>query len=320
MADSCSNDWIELTEEKQFSRLLYPNPVCFLGTTTPPCCQSSRAIPPCVNDEINDQVVNSKDISQIRNVMVLSWLTPTNNHGRFVFSMNKHRHSASILYDSFSAFKQIQQQQPVTRFSLSVPVKKMEELVLAVGGVSGRWADKFPEQTHAAAASLDNLEATPVSFNSTDERIQTNSKGRKQTRRKRKLPRYPLGIPGLEAVAPGSNRPLSDDHSNFAVRGTVAHLECNLLHMLSDDAAIIDKDHYLVSAQVTKAFVRRSHWNADKKLFQPQDDHAPPLLTFLGSQTFGYRLPVGPLACSFELAPISHCRPHWELQDDIVLL
>jgi hypothetical protein len=29
--------------------------------------------------------------------MVLSWLTPTNNQGRFAFSINKSRYSASLL-------------------------------------------------------------------------------------------------------------------------------------------------------------------------------------------------------------------------------
>lgn len=53
------------------SRFLYPQPVCLLTTTS-----SSL---------------------EVRNVMTISWLTPVDNHGRFVCSMNQKRHSAQVL-------------------------------------------------------------------------------------------------------------------------------------------------------------------------------------------------------------------------------
>jgi hypothetical protein len=46
-------------------------------------------------DVPRDRVVREGAASN--NVMVLSWLTPTNNQGRFAFSINKSRYSASLL-------------------------------------------------------------------------------------------------------------------------------------------------------------------------------------------------------------------------------
>ena len=63
-------DWIVLTETKDYSRLLYTNPVCFLTTDT--------------------------------NVMTISWLTATNNTGGLVCSVNRRRHSASRILEQRS--------------------------------------------------------------------------------------------------------------------------------------------------------------------------------------------------------------------------
>jgi flavin reductase (DIM6/NTAB) family NADH-FMN oxidoreductase RutF len=98
--------WIELTESKQFSRLLYTNPVCFLSTVS--------------------------QTDEKRNVMVISWLTATSNEGTFMFSMNRRRHSASTLLRG------------ITKFVLSVPVKGMESLLRDVGSISGAFGSKFP--------------------------------------------------------------------------------------------------------------------------------------------------------------------------------
>ena len=66
--------WICLLDGKSWSRLLYPNPVCFLSTT------------------------NKNE----KSVMVLSWLTAMDNTGGFILSMNENRHTASILASSSS--------------------------------------------------------------------------------------------------------------------------------------------------------------------------------------------------------------------------
>lgn len=113
--------WIELNEPKQRSRLLYTNPVCFLSTTTG---------------------------DNERNVMTLSWLTSTNNEGRFMFSLNRRRNTASVLTLG-------------SNFCLSVPVKGMEELVRHVGRASGRWGSKFVEDHPKPAPESSSLTQDP---------------------------------------------------------------------------------------------------------------------------------------------------------------
>lgn len=93
-----------LTEPQALSRLLYPNPVCLLTS-----CDASN---------------------QRRNVMTISWLTCIDSKGTFFCSINKARHSVSIL-------------KSVKRFVLNVPVQGMEQLALGVGGCSGKTEDKF---------------------------------------------------------------------------------------------------------------------------------------------------------------------------------
>lgn len=66
-----ASEWEEIKDPKMFSRLLYTNPVCVLTTV----------------DEDRGQ----------RNAMVVSWLTPVNNYGCFIMSINKERHTATLL-------------------------------------------------------------------------------------------------------------------------------------------------------------------------------------------------------------------------------
>lgn len=234
--------WIELNDRKEFSRLLYTNPVCFLGTQSAP---GSRR-------DLNDT-----------NVMVLSWLTATNNEGNFMFSLNKNRHTASMLRDEFT---------------LSVPVQGMEDIVLAVGGVSKRWGvSKFPRDHLSSERPA--TEPDPTSQN-----------------KKRKGPRFPLGIPSLECVPIGNferdeeEKSKSDNKSfPFAIKGTVAHLLCRVIHKVAQDDWV-DMSHLVVFARVTKAHVLSSYWDVSKKLFRP-DSQSLPYLTFFGSQTFGYVSP-----------------------------
>ena len=126
MATTTTAEWVELHEKKEFSRLLYTNPVCFLST--------SRTFEDGNNGSKDDDDVGGAS----RNVMVLSWLTATNNEGRFMFSLNRHRHTASILREG-------------CEFVLSVPTKGMEELVLSVGRCSGRWGSKFEQDRDASS-------------------------------------------------------------------------------------------------------------------------------------------------------------------------
>jgi flavin reductase (DIM6/NTAB) family NADH-FMN oxidoreductase RutF len=232
--------WLSLTTPKQFSRLLYANPVCFLSTT------SLSNVPP-------------------RNVMVLSWLTATNNEGRFMFSLNKRRHTALVLVEEG------------VEFCLSVPVQGMEDLITNVGGTSGRFGSKL-EQDHAGKEA--------IAENDTDvQKVQEAAIGRRQ---KKKQPRLSKGVPGLKAISIGhvSNNKGQSDLNLFAIDGTVAHLQCKAYQIMTDP--VIDEDHNLILARVEAAYVHTDYWNTAKNLFQPQNVDTPPYLTFLGSQTFGY--------------------------------
>ena len=94
MSDTDDTAYETLTDPKHFSRLLYTNPVCFLTTV---------------------------DAKRGRhNSMVISWLTPINNHGVFIMAVNKMRCTATLLLERRS-------------FGLSVAVRGQEAALLAVG-------------------------------------------------------------------------------------------------------------------------------------------------------------------------------------------
>lgn len=88
------------------SRLLYPNPVCLLTT------RAAEPTPPGL---------------PATNIMTISWLTPTNNKGGLLLSMNAKRTSAALLASSERA--------PV--LVLSVAVGGMEARLRAVGSCHG---------------------------------------------------------------------------------------------------------------------------------------------------------------------------------------
>jgi flavin reductase (DIM6/NTAB) family NADH-FMN oxidoreductase RutF len=298
-----TSDWIELTEGKQFSRLLYTNPVCFLCTSSRSCSVDDgdeTKIPPPTTLPVTGNAAEdpTKDRSAAsQNVMVLSWLTATNNNGRFMFSLNRRRHSSTLLKSSLSS-----------EFTLSVPVQGMEELVRSVGSVSGHFGSKFPadynDVVEGSAASSSTVTPGP----------------RMSKRQRKKEPRFPTGIPQLERVsmedrdhhsASGSSNHGNDSHANshcFAIQGTVAQLVCRVYRVMSSsplsfatssdpnatlsspqtDSSIIDDDHDLFLAEVIRARVRPAYFDVTKNLFRPATADTPPYLTFFGSQTFGY--------------------------------
>ena len=261
------SQWIHLTDEKSFSRLLYTNPVCFLTT---------------INHTITTITPTSTPNKPKRNAMVLSWITATNNNGRFMMSVNKRRHTASILSagdgdgggGSGGVGGNIE-------FVLCVPVKGMEDLVLNVGKTSGRWgSSKFPIDHQ----NDDNSSPPPPSSS-----IITTCKPPKAKKKK-----FENGIDGLVAVKIGKveEAPLNDDEL-FAIRGTVAHLKCKTYGIVGGiDGDAIDDEHHLILAEVVDAYVQSDYWNEEKKQFQPMKQSSgetpPPYMKFLGSQTFGY--------------------------------
>ncbi|KAL7476503.1 hypothetical protein ACHAW6_002362 [Cyclotella cf. meneghiniana] len=320
-------DWIQLTTGKEFSRLLYPNPVCFLST----CDQgyafnditssfelSSSEVEfnesncgPGIDNEPKHETVGKK------NVMVLSWITPTNNCGKFMFSINRNRFSTSLLAplvaQSTSVLNRWNERRENFRtgieFALSVPVKGMEELVLNVGSVSGRFGSKF-HASHSCDCE-ETIQMDHMEFS------QLSNRQRKK-RKKEKFSQH--GIPGLIPVksfclSSTSNSPLKQSSAFFVIQGTVAHLHCRTYAVVgtppldaqsngkTDHCAMqqlaIDQDHLLIMAEVLEAAVHPMYWEEKKLLFRPQsksscsameteEDEVPPYLTFFGSQTFGY--------------------------------
>ena len=87
-------------------RLLYPNPVCLLTIYDPTKHRS--------------------------NVMTITWLTAIDNHGTFVCSISKRRHTSELLRVS-------------SIFVLNIPTRELEETILAIGSCTGRDMDKFRE-------------------------------------------------------------------------------------------------------------------------------------------------------------------------------
>lgn len=241
MAPQLKSGWILLEDDpKSWSRLLYPNPVCFL-------C-SSR--------------------SQCSNVMVLSWLTATNNEGEFMFSLNQSRHTARMLLSDDEGEAATGNNR---RFVLCVPTAAQKELVLQVGSISGREGSKFPRS--------DNGD------------IKTDSMSSPLSKRQQKARLQSLGVPGLRTVPLPANRNKGIDStyndSLFYIDGTIAYLVCCIKQCSS-----LNPKHHLVVAQVERAAVQSPYWNATKRLFVSTNPRRfPPFLCFLGSQTFGCVVP-----------------------------
>jgi len=255
-----NEDWIKLVDEKSFSRLLYTNPVCFLTT---------------VNRESKPHW----------NAMVISWLSATNNSGKFMMSVNKRRHTASILTSKDSDVD----------FVLCVPVAGMEDLVLNVGKASGKWVkSKFASECEGTVCEKDEskggLEDTPSA-----EPIAPVKTSRQQKKRK-----FENGVDGLVAVRIGGvEKAPQNEHDPIAILGTVAHLVCKTYRIVDGkDGNAIDDEHHLILAEVKEAYVHRDYWNEGKNQFQPMtkkigsgESQPAPYLTFLGSQRFGYVVP-----------------------------
>jgi flavin reductase (DIM6/NTAB) family NADH-FMN oxidoreductase RutF len=256
MSETTETTWLTLSDGKSFSRLLYPNPVCFLGTLSHRNTNN--------DDDVNNNAIVIRQPSpavQTKNVMVLSWLTAVNNEGSFVFAINRRRYTARIL------------NLHNRHFTLSVPVRGMEELVLNVGAVSGQVVDKFrreeQEPKQREPQSLDSTTVDNDDFSSSSRRI------------KRKL-LAENGVPGLHS------EPFDQ---SFAIRDTVAQMACEItgtLRTSDTDNDDNDEEHVIYRARVVTARVDTNYWDGEKLLFRAMTAVTPPYLTFFGSQTFGY--------------------------------
>eukprot|EP00985_Skeletonema_marinoi_P031694 scaffold37771_cov169-Skeletonema_marinoi.AAC.4 len=113
-------EWIHLQSGKEFSRLLYTNPVCLLATTNShPFKNADGDSDRKVSSEKNDLQTQPPHNNRVRNVMVLSWLTASNNNGRRIDESDESSGGGNCIYEAG------------VEFSLSVPVKGMEEMFLS---------------------------------------------------------------------------------------------------------------------------------------------------------------------------------------------
>ena len=155
------------------------------------------------------------------NVMVLSWLTATNNSGRFVFSINRGRHSATnvVPIDESSG-----KARTGVDFVLSIPVQGMEQLVLDVGGTSGKWGSKFVADHNHDDAEPSNETGEDDECRAAD--VDLTSMSNRQTKKLKRM-RLAKGIPNLEA-APIGHSDASSREKNllFAINGTCSHIHC----------------------------------------------------------------------------------------------
>merc|ERR1740117_657139 len=229
---------VHITDEHKLSRLLYPNPVCMLTT-------------------------NPDDTNEHPNAMVLSWLSPANNKGLFIFSLNKRRHTVTRLAVGAT-------------FGLSVPTEAMAPSVLKIGSSSGHaqnnklekldcevclsgWisTDRSKVVDEIVAASDYSNPFAALEESEEDSEEEEESKATKQN----------IVIPAGQAIA---------------IADAVAHMVCSVVGMQQMEG---DDDHWLMTAKITDAYVKSSYWNG--KTFCAVDKSLPAFLTFLGSQTFG---------------------------------
>lgn len=263
VASTAGRDWIRLLQKKEFSRLLYPNPVCFLCTPS-------------------DDGGGTQDRYQA-NAMTISWLTATDNEGRFVMSLNKRRYSAKYMEKSGR------------EFCLCVPVAGMETLVLAIGGTSGNFGSKFVGETRSnheddepkAKAVKEAGREDPLSFEKAGLTL-SDMTHLKSKNHKKRLEREALRreIPGFVRMNLGGQE--NDNASNaglFCIEGTVAHLHCRSYKVNNNEDT--DDGHFLIFGEILDAYCKPSYWDKSKKLFCPKSGNKP-FLTFFGSQTFGY--------------------------------
>lgn len=234
------------------SRPLYPNPVCILSTWREP----AAGVGP---NEVN--------------LMTISWLTPINNQGGFCCAMNQFRYSAQLLTSN-----------PI--FCLSVPVRGMEALVLRIGSCTGRRRSK----PHELAVPLCRPGWTPLPESMLRAPAQA-------------APSAAAEGPGASCVPPqkpdGSSPPgwpvwpidretdlgtaLLEQEAQrcaVAVAPCVAHVLACVRHVRPMQG------HFLLTCDTLAAYTKAEYWSG--KTLQPQRGDLPEILTFLGSQRFGY--------------------------------
>lgn len=165
---------------------------------------------------------------------------------------------------------------------LNVPVRGMEELVLAIGGCSGAKSDKFEAlnialcapgggplsaDKIAPASPIDTTDDTSTAAASPSEPIANAAK--KQKLSKQELARQAIAKAAEQAIA---------------IQDCVAHVLCRI------ESAETDNGHWTLRCSQLAVWCLEDYW--DGKNFIPRSSDSEPYLTFLGSKVFGYVLPA----------------------------
>lgn len=235
-------------------RLLFANPVCFLVT------QNSDGG---------------------HNVMTISWLTPVDNRGNFVLSMNSNRHSLRNLQsrssptctsaggaghgDSSGAVAETataaQSSAIRTMFTLNPAVEGMQGMLLAVGGVSGSTLQQ--ETSHAADAGearsgKPQLLGLPLCRPGGDAAAEPlrQQQASGSSNKKAKV-QFPLYADGVRCVA-----------------DCPAHLVCEVVRQLlpashDDGGGGLDLGHHVMLCRIIEAFVQPAYWTTGKTFGPP---------------------------------------------------
>lgn len=167
------------------------------------------------------------------------------------------------------------------KFTLSVAHAGLRDVLLACGKVTGRIANKFDGSVEGLKAvtssklcasneeqkSFTARNAFSALCNDSDSGSDSDSDGN--------------GNADTSGKVDTSSK-LDSNATAPPIQGTVAHLSCRVVQ--HSDAA--DAGHWLVTAQIEDAFVHTSYW--DGKCFEPKLPDLPPLVSFLGSQRFGF--------------------------------
>ena len=244
-----------ITTPSLLSRFLYPNPVCFLCTTS------------YLSDGVSQESMKQSAKS---NIMVLSWLSPKDNSGNFIFSMNHARYSAKAVVHTRSFFV------------LAVPIRGMEEIVLLAGRGSASHEENFAAVDHSTqnpqTSNVSQIPPTPPHVTNKLHRFFSQSPAPSPT----PIVFGTTSTPFPYLFPPFASSPEPPpDSALFSIEGCAAHLLCKVNAVLSETDG-----HFVCEATIHKAYVKERYWETGK-LFKPAEGE-PEFLSFYGAQTFGY--------------------------------
>lgn len=239
--------------------------------STPSSSSSSADVAAGVSASgVTPSTASAPPATPVRNVMTISWLTATSNHGEVMLSMNAGRYTAGFVC------------RPGDKFVLNVPVKGMEELVKRIGGCSGREfghtnqnADGMPTLEHA----VDKFAALGIpTCRPGNKPIGTAPPSAATT----KKPHTAAAIAESEADAE------DDAFSLIAIPTCAAHLVLTVesVHLASSPAPLV-RAHNILFCRVTRAYVHSDYWENGNNFIATKPS-VPPYLTFLGSGNFAY--------------------------------